>query len=272
VANLSFIRVRRNASLAATATGTTAFGHIKATLRGPVRELRRSAIGELCMESGVKIFISFKNLDPTGKSTRDSVLALEVYEFLVAQGLKVFFSNVSLENLGFAAFKKAIDEALGQAQILIAVGTSGENLESQWVRYEWDSFANDILSDYKPEGRIFVYVENTSISSLPRALRQSQVFVHGPGSLERLYNFIANALGKPLINIDAKLTEITDCLCHVLSRDEAWRIGLVETWLARDMNRLISRIVADWDHVTPAACAELERLGWEGGSYQMEKK
>jgi len=37
----------------------------------------------------------------------------------------VFFSNVSLERLGVAAYKKAIDSALDSAKVLIAVGTSG---------------------------------------------------------------------------------------------------------------------------------------------------
>lgn len=97
-----------------------------------------------------EVFISFKNLDPDGKPTRDSELAKDIYDFLSAQGLRVFFSNVSLEKLGVAAYKKAIDSALDSAKVLIAVGISGENLDSQWVRYEWDSFLNDILSRVKP--------------------------------------------------------------------------------------------------------------------------
>lgn len=51
------------------------------------------------------------------------------------------------------------------------------------VRYEWDSFVNDILSGVKPDGQIFGYVENTSISSLPRALRPSKVFEPGLGQI-----------------------------------------------------------------------------------------
>jgi hypothetical protein len=147
-------------------------------------------------------FISFKNLDSDGKPTRDSQLAQEVHDFLVNQGVRVFFSNVSLEQLGVAAYKRAIDSALDSAKVLIAIGTSGEHLDSQWVRYEWDSFLNDILSGVKPDARIFGYVENTPISSLPRALRQSQVFEDGPGAMERLFNFVANALGTKITDIE----------------------------------------------------------------------
>jgi hypothetical protein len=141
------------------------------------------------------IFISFKNLDKSGKPTRDSLLAREVFDGLSDRGFSVFFSPISLERLGVSAYKVAIDEALDSSRVLVAVGTSAENLDAQWVRYEWDGFFNDILSGIKPDGRVFVYVEGCEPRSLPRALRQSQVFNRADGGLEKLANFVANALG-----------------------------------------------------------------------------
>ncbi|MCC6795287.1 MAG: toll/interleukin-1 receptor domain-containing protein [Candidatus Hydrogenedentes bacterium] len=211
-----------------------------------------------------QIFISFKNFDTNGRPTRDSQLAREVHDFLAAQGLHVFFSNVSLEKLGIAAYKKAIDGALDSAKVLIAVGTSGEHLDSQWVRYEWDSFLNDILSGVKPNARIFGYVENTPISSLPRSLRQSQVFDHGPGTLERLFNFVANALGVKATDFSTRISQTADRLAHVLSQGEAWRIGVVKAWKAEDTNRLICQIETDWQAVPPKATNELKNRGWSG--------
>ena len=140
------------------------------------------------------VFLSCKNLSQDGTPTPDSLLAQELYEFLSGRGLSVFYSNRSLERLGISAYKRCIDDALDSAQILVAIATSAENLESQWVRYEWDSFINDILSGGKPEGRVFVFVHNVEVATMPRALRQSQTFQHGPGSIERLYNFIVNGL------------------------------------------------------------------------------
>ncbi|MBL8830389.1 MAG: toll/interleukin-1 receptor domain-containing protein [Planctomycetaceae bacterium] len=140
------------------------------------------------------VFISFKNLDRSGKPTRDSVLAREVFDRLSSRGFRVFFSPVSLEKLGVSAYKAAIDKALDASRILVAVGTSTENLDTQWVRYEWDGFFNDILSGVKPDGRVFVYVEGCEPRCLPRALRQSQVFAHADGGLEKLAHFVANAL------------------------------------------------------------------------------
>lgn len=140
------------------------------------------------------IFISAKKLDENGHMTRDTQIADELYDFLSDRGLPVFLSTRSLEQLGASAYKKAIDDALDQCQILIAVASSAENLASDWVRYEWDGFINDILSQVKPKGRVFVYLDGVAISELPRPLRQTQVFYHGAEGREQLYNFISNAL------------------------------------------------------------------------------
>jgi hypothetical protein len=58
------------------------------------------------------VFLSFKNLGADGTPTRDATLANEVFEYLTANGLRVFFGAVSLEQLGVAGYKRAIDDAL----------------------------------------------------------------------------------------------------------------------------------------------------------------
>ena len=83
---------------------------------------------------------------------------------------------------------------MDRAKTLIAVGTSPANLDSRWVRYEWDSFFNDILSGVKPDGRVFVYAVDLDVHALPRALRQTQCITHEKDSLERLFRFVSNAL------------------------------------------------------------------------------
>lgn len=147
------------------------------------------------------VFICFKNLDERGRRTEDAALAQDVHDFLAARDFRVFFSNVSLEKLGVSAYKKAIDRALDSARVLVAVGTSAANLNAEWVRYEWDSFFSDVLSGAKPEGRVFVYTRGVDLKDLPRTLRQSQAIKHAPGSLELLFNFIANAFDKEPIRM-----------------------------------------------------------------------
>lgn len=141
-----------------------------------------------------EVFIAFKHLDEDGKETPDSILADKVFYYLTERGLKVFNSNISLERHGISEYKKSIDKALEMAKVLVVIGTSVENLNSDWVRYEWDSFFNDILCKIKPEGRIFSYIDGLSPKDLPRALRQNQCIIHNNESLERLYFFIKNAL------------------------------------------------------------------------------
>ena len=140
------------------------------------------------------VFLSFKNQNHEGNFTRDSELANELYEYLTELGWSVFFSNITLEYLGNSQYSKAIDDALDDTSILVAVGTSRENLESEWVRHEWDSFLNDIRTGRKPSGQVFSYTENIDISQLPRSLRQNQAFIHSSASKKKLSNFIKNAL------------------------------------------------------------------------------
>ena len=140
------------------------------------------------------VFISFKNLDEKGVPTRDAELANEIYSFLTSKGLRVFISTVTLESLGVSDYKKAIDDALDAASIVVAVGTSTENLDSRWVRYEWDGFYHDILNGRKPDGKLFTYIAGLRPAELPRTLRQTQTFIHSSESLGQLHRFIAQAL------------------------------------------------------------------------------
>ena len=83
-----------------------------------------------------QVFVSSRILMAM-ETDADSVLAATVSGFLASHGLRVFFSNQSLEKLGTAAYKKAIDNALIDAcSVLVAVGTSANNLQSPWVQYE----------------------------------------------------------------------------------------------------------------------------------------
>jgi hypothetical protein len=92
-------------------------------------------------------------------------------------------------------YKPAIESALDEAPVLIAVTTAPGHITSEWVKYEWDSFHNDILSGLKKNGRIFVYLEGMSASALPRALRQCQVFEYASEEEKlRLQEFVVSSL------------------------------------------------------------------------------
>lgn len=141
------------------------------------------------------VFLSFKNSDKNGSATYECKMAAELYDALMRRGINTFFSKTTLEIIGAAKYKQVIDDALDQCNVLIAIGTSTDNINSQWVKYEWDSFSNDILSGIKPNGSVFSYIDKITPHMLPRTLRQSQVFERNSSSLEEICNFVENALG-----------------------------------------------------------------------------
>jgi hypothetical protein len=144
-----------------------------------------------------EVFLSFKHGDAERRRTRDAELATEVYDYLSARGLRVFFSAESLREDGVAAFQQEVYAALESCRVLIVVGTSRERLESPWVRHEWHTFLSEILNNSKPHGRIFSYVEGITLAELPIALRNSQSFSHEEHQLHELYQFTRNALAAP---------------------------------------------------------------------------
>ena len=165
-----------------------------------------------------QVFISFKNTDGNGQQTKDYHMAYALYKHLINKGIKVFFSEETLEKLGDSDYKAAIDEALDLVNVLVVVGTSAENLNSKWVKYEWDSFHQDILSEYK-DGEIFSYLADLDIHTLPRSLRSLQAVQHNEEdpsiSIAKLYNFIKNSLG---IEDDSEAEKIREPLDNTLQK------------------------------------------------------
>jgi hypothetical protein len=113
------------------------------------------------------VFITFRN--------DDRKIAIWLSRRLQAEGFRPFCSPETLQQLGESDYRRAIDTALQSAQWLIAVGSKAENFASGWVRYEWSSFQNEILSGRKPHGNLLVLSHGVRNDELPLALRQHQV-------------------------------------------------------------------------------------------------
>ncbi|MGM9858310.1 MAG: methyltransferase domain-containing protein [Bacilli bacterium] len=140
------------------------------------------------------VFISFKNLDENGNRTEDSFVAERLYELFKEQGLNVFYSNKVLNELGAAAYKNAIEEALENSSVLVCVATKKEFLESQWVSYERESFHNDILSGRKVKACIVPFLKNITGLDVPRSLRNYQTFQIGVSSNGEVVDFVKKFL------------------------------------------------------------------------------
>ncbi|WP_292590828.1 MULTISPECIES: toll/interleukin-1 receptor domain-containing protein, partial [unclassified Mesotoga] len=139
-----------------------------------------------------QVFISCKVSDENDKNTRDWYIAKELYELLKANSIRVFMSSFSIEELGESAYKEVIEEALDEARIMVVVGTTKGNLNSKWVKYEWDSFHNEIISGRKLNGQILTVTDELANSDLPYALRYNQSYK--TSEKVRLLNFIKRKL------------------------------------------------------------------------------
>ena len=82
------------------------------------------------------VFLSFKNTDEYGNKTEDAQVAERIYYALKEKNLKVFYSNIVLNEVGAAAYKSAIEDALENTSILVSIATKKEYLDSKWVSYE----------------------------------------------------------------------------------------------------------------------------------------
>ena len=140
-----------------------------------------------------QVFLSYKNTKD-GIKTRDADMAQALYDALTREGISAFYASQTLMDLGTDKYKEKIDEELDKCIILIVVGTSVENINSRWVKYEWDGFYLDILNG--KNAKVFTYVDGINPHSLPRALRGVQSFDCRNDSISTVISFVRNAIAE----------------------------------------------------------------------------
>ena len=128
------------------------------------------------------VFISAKS--------QDYPSARQIYEFLDQAGVDTFFSEVSLQVMGEADFRRRIDKVLDQVKHMIVVYSSAENVSTSWVEAEWGFFVNEKRSGRKSGNIITVTVGEVSPAELPPALRQSQIIELEPRNLPILLSYV----------------------------------------------------------------------------------
>ena len=147
------------------------YGDELAIAQAVYRLEQRSASGEY------DIFISYKNSDRNGGLTRDSQMAEELYQALKKKGFNPFFSKYSIDESTRSDYVDVIDRALESAKILVAVGTSKENLSSKWVRSEINQFRT-LMNEENNLTRSVITYRSTDFSPnhLPSGIRQYQSY------------------------------------------------------------------------------------------------
>ena len=132
---------------------------------------QRSASGEH------DIFISYKNSDRNGGLTRDSQMAEELYQALKKKGFNPFFSKYSIDESTRSDYVDVIDRALESSKILVAVGTSRENLSSKWVRSEINQFRTLMNAESDQTRSIISYRSKEFLhNDLPSGIGQFQSY------------------------------------------------------------------------------------------------
>ena len=100
-------------------------------------------------EEPFDVFICYKETDNEGRRTPDSVLANDLYHQLTQEGLKVFFSRITLEDKIGEAYEPYIFAALNSAKVMVVLGTRPEYFKAVWVRNEWSRFLSQIKAGAK---------------------------------------------------------------------------------------------------------------------------
>ena len=136
------------------------------------------------------VFISFKNRDKNGQETKDKLLARKLYDYLTSKNLTVFFSDITLQELGVDEWEREINKSLQCSKVFIAIGSKKEYLESEWLQRERTIFLT--LRDLDNSKAFYGYILSPmTLKRLPYDMQKFEIFQDDkPDELKRLYGFV----------------------------------------------------------------------------------
>lgn len=114
-----------------------------------MRKSRRGFWQFLPTKKPYDVFICYKETDENGQRTRDSQWAQDVYYGLTEQGLKVFFSRITLEDKLGQQYEPYIFAALNSAKVMVVIGSKPEYFNAVWVKNEWSRYLSLMKHDHK---------------------------------------------------------------------------------------------------------------------------
>ena len=128
------------------------------------------------------VFISAKSAD--------FQYANQVYKYLTDLGVRAFFSQESLPELGNSDYRKEIDKKLDEVQHMVVVVSSVEHAESPWVEAEWGFFINEKRSGRKKGNLITVTVGSLRPGELPASLRYHEVISFNDEAFAKIARYV----------------------------------------------------------------------------------
>jgi len=105
-----------------------------------IAEIQKGILRISAQEKPYDVFICYKETTEGGTRTKDSTLAQDIYYQLTNQGLKVFFSRITLEDKLGQQYEPYIFAALNSAKVMLVIGSKKEYFEAVWVKNEWSRF------------------------------------------------------------------------------------------------------------------------------------
>ncbi len=105
-----------------------------------INEIQKGILAISQKEEPFDVFICYKETDSSGRRTQDSVLANDLYHQLTAEGFKVFFSRITLEDKLGIAYEPYIFAALNSAKVMVVLGTKSEYFNAVWLKNEWSRY------------------------------------------------------------------------------------------------------------------------------------
>lgn len=110
------------------------------------------------------VFISAKS--------EDYAFAREAYQYMSERGLRVFFSDEVLPQLGNSKFSDEIFKALEGSRHVLVVTSTRKHVEGGWVQEEWGSFLEEKRSGRRDGNLVTLLCEGISVGDLPFQLRK----------------------------------------------------------------------------------------------------
>lgn len=129
------------------------------------------------------------------KKSEDFAFAKQVYDMLVANGSKVFLSEISIPEENCADYQETVEQAIDQCEHMVVVASSHENIVSPWVKEEWRIFLSDLRCGRKTGNIVTVLAGGMTVDDLPSGLRIRQSLRLDSHGLSELLHYVKSKDG-----------------------------------------------------------------------------
>lgn len=141
-----------------------------------IEKIRLEWLEKARKEPAYDVFISYKDSDRDNgiERTQDSIDAQDLYNALVNEGYKVFFSRISLRDKISEQYEPYIYNAIKTAKVMIVFGERASYFNSTWIKNEWSRFKTRIEKGEKHKNSLVVAYKGFDPNELPVVLKSRQ--------------------------------------------------------------------------------------------------